>query len=99
MKRTLKVTNIKRKRTHGFRERMSSKQEDLFFQRRSKGKKISGCIVLMSSDLGLRKKIGSKNHKKMFEWKRTVVCDGVFVFQKESAKKESAILITIPKAV
>tara|TARA_Y100000741_G_C17852694_1_gene395462 strand:- start:115 stop:378 length:264 start_codon:yes stop_codon:yes gene_type:complete len=35
----------------------------------------------------------------MFGWEKTVVCDGVVVFQKESTKKESAILITIPKAV
>lgn len=54
----------------------------------------------MSSDLGLRKKNRIKRiTKKMFEWERTAVCDGVVVFQKGSAKKESAILITIPKAV
>ena len=54
----------------------------------------------MSSDLGFRKKNRIKRiTKKMFEWEKTVVCDGVVVFQKESAKKESAILITIPKAV
>ena len=54
----------------------------------------------MSSDLGFRKKNRIKRiTEKMFGWEKTVVCDGVVVFQKESTKKESAILITIPKAV
>ena len=54
----------------------------------------------MSVDLGFSKKNRIKKiTKKMFGWKKTKVCDGVFVFEKESNKKESAILITIPKAV
>ena len=54
----------------------------------------------MSVDLGFSKKNRIKKiTKKMFEWKKTKVCDGVFVFEKESNKKEPAILITIPKVV
>ena len=54
----------------------------------------------MSVDL----KFGKKNRirkitKKMFEWEKTKVCDGVVVFQKESVNKNPAILILIPKAV
>ena len=37
--------------------------------------------------------------KKMYKWEKTVVCDGVFVFAKESHKNVPAILISIPKAI
>ena len=49
MKRTLKVTNLKRKRTHGFRERMSSKAgRSILSNRRSKEENRS------LSDYGLK---------------------------------------------
>lgn len=37
--------------------------------------------------------------KKMYKWEKTEVCDGVFVFAKESHKNVPAILISIPKAI
>ena len=54
----------------------------------------------MSVDL----RFGKKNRirkitKKMYEWEKTKVCDGLVVFQKKSINKNPAILILIPKAV
>ena len=54
----------------------------------------------MSVDLRFDKKNRIKKIKKeMFGWKKTKVCDEILVFEKESNKKEPAILITIPKAI
>ena len=54
----------------------------------------------MSPNLKLNK--GNRLRKitrDMFGWKKTAVCDGVFVYEKSSEKKEPAILIAIPKSV
>tara|TARA_B100002051_G_scaffold86812_1_gene82989 strand:+ start:177 stop:497 length:321 start_codon:yes stop_codon:yes gene_type:complete len=54
----------------------------------------------MSVDFGLRKENRIKRiSKKMYKWEKTVVCDGVFVFAKESFKNVPAILVSIPKAI
>ena len=53
----------------------------------------------MSVDLRFNKKNRIKKiTKKMFAWKRTRVCDGVEVYQKESENKVPALLVLIPKS-